>query len=233
MQPKRPSNDPGGLADGAPVLPLARLFDCEVVVAQAVPAIVDDALYSDELAYVARAVTRRRAEFGTVRVCARRALAELGIGPCSLVPGPDRSPRWPPGVVGSISHTDGYCAVAVARSSQADGLGLDVEHAGSLPDDLEAIVCTTAERAWLDQREEERGHLIQLVFCAKEAFYKCEYPVTRSPLDFLDVELRIDLDAETFSVARVHRSGATWRATERARGRLFRCAGFVVTAATL
>jgi 4'-phosphopantetheinyl transferase EntD len=217
-----------------PALPLASLFGFEVAVAQAVPSIVDDRLYDEELAYVARAIPRRRAEFGTARVCARRALAALGVGPCSLVPRPDRSPRWPHGVVGSISHTDGYCAVVVARSSQTSGLGLDVERESPLHVDLVDTVCTPTERRWLAQwGGDQRGRMATLVFSAKEAFYKCQHPTTRGFLDFHEVELRIDLDGATFSVVRVHRSGAAWRAVERARGRLLRTAGFIVTAATL
>ena len=199
------------------------------------PAIDDERLYADERAYVARAVPRRRAEFGTARVCARRALADLGFGPRSLVPGPDRAPRWPPGVVGSISHSDGHCAVVVARSSSASGLGLDVEREGSLSTDpeIEAAVCVAAERHWLTHRPDaERGRLVRLLFSAKEAFYKCQYPSTRTALDFHDVELCIDLAHGTFAV-RVHRTGAAWRSLERARGRLLRTAGFVATAVTL
>jgi 4'-phosphopantetheinyl transferase EntD len=214
-------------------LALAPLFRCEVAVAQAVPTLVDG-LYADELEYVARAVDKRRAEFGTARACARRALAQLGIEPCSLVPHADRSPRWPEGVVGSISHTDGHCGVVVALSSHASGLGLDIERDGALHADLEAVVCTPAERRWLAQcGGDRRGHLAKLVFSAKEAFYKCQYPTTRTFLAFDEVELRVDLETSSFSIARVRRRGETWRALERAAGRLLRAPGFIVTAVTL
>jgi 4'-phosphopantetheinyl transferase EntD len=103
------------------------LFPRQVVVALAQPMLVDDWLYPDELARVALAVPKRRAEFATARMFARNAQAELGIGPCSLVLHHDRSRRWPDGTLGTISHTDSYCAVAVALSCQALGLALDVE----------------------------------------------------------------------------------------------------------
>jgi 4'-phosphopantetheinyl transferase EntD len=213
---------------------LAALFACEVAVAQGVPALVDDCLYEEEREYIAEAVPRRRAEFGTARVCARRALAELGFAACSLVPNPDRSPRWPDGAIGSISHTDGICFVAVALSSRASGIGLDVERDAELAPELEAMICTPAERRWLDQwMGAERRRVAKLVFSAKEAFYKCQHPTTRSFLDFLDVDLHIDPDAGTFAVARVHRIGAPWRFVESACGRLLRAGGLVVTAATL
>jgi 4'-phosphopantetheinyl transferase EntD len=228
-RPKRPAG-----AEMVPGLPLASLFTCEVAVAQAVPALVDDSLYAEERDYIASAVPRRRAEFGTARVCARRALAELGFAPCSLAPHRDRSPRWPRGVVGSISHAHGICAVAVALSSRASGIGLDVELDSALAPDLEAVICTDTERRWLDRWPyEQRGRMAKLVFSAKEAFYKSQHPTNRSFLGFLEVDLRIDPDAGTFSVARIHRSGARWRFAERAQGRLRRTAGLVLTAATL
>jgi 4'-phosphopantetheinyl transferase EntD len=217
-----------------PELPLASLFTCEVAVAYAAPAIVDDRLYADEREYVAESVARRRAEFGTARVCARAALAELGFAPCSLAPHPDRSPRWPLGAVGSISHTEGVCAVAAALSSRAAGLGLDLEGDGPLGSDLESVICTPTERRWLDRWSgERRGQMAKLVFSAKEAFYKCQHSTTRSYLDFLDVDLHIDPAAGTFEVARVHRSGAGWRFVEKAKGRLLRTAGLVLAGATL
>jgi 4'-phosphopantetheinyl transferase EntD len=165
-----------GIGDEVPELPLAALFECEVVVAQAVPRLVDEVLYREEQAYLVSASDRRRAEFGTARICARRALARLGVMPCPLVPHEDRSPWWPPGVVGSISHTEGHCAVVLASSSQAAGLGLDLEVLGSTDREMEALVCTQAERQWLDGREDtERSPLVRAIFSAKEAFYKC-YP---------------------------------------------------------
>jgi 4'-phosphopantetheinyl transferase EntD len=213
---------------------LQSLFACEVAVALAIPALVDECLYPEERETIACASPRRRAEFGTARVCARRALAELDFAPCSLAPYADRSPRWPLGAVGSISHSEGICAVAVTRSSRASGLGLDVERDSALAPDLEALICTPAERRWLDRCPyRQRGRMAKLVFSAKEAFYKCQHPTNGGFLGFLEVDLRIDPDAGTFSVARVHRSGPGWRFAERAQGRLRRTAGLIVTAATL
>jgi len=77
------------------------LFSPRVVTAEAVPALVDAQLHPDELAAVERAVPKRRAEFGTARLCARRALSSLGFEPAALLPHEGREPRWPPGAVGS------------------------------------------------------------------------------------------------------------------------------------
>jgi 4'-phosphopantetheinyl transferase EntD len=122
----------------------------------------------------------------------------------------------------------------VALSSHASGLGLDVEHDDPLAPDLEATVCTPTERHWLDRwPSERRGQMAKLLFCAKEAFYKCQHPTNRSFLDFREVDLSLDADAKTFAVVRVHRSGAGWRFAEGVTGRLRRTAGLIVAGATL
>jgi 4'-phosphopantetheinyl transferase EntD len=214
-------------------VPLRALFACDVAVACAAPREMDDELYPDERAHIASSVAKRRAEFGTARVVARRALAELGFPPMSLVPYPDRAPRWPEGVVGSISHCTGLCAVVVARSSFVQGLGLDVECAGQLDAALETTICTTAERQWLaSYPPEERGHWAKMLFSAKEAFYKCQFPTTRTFLDYLEVDVRINVEDGTFAVT-CARSGAQWRAVEMAKGRHLRTGELIVTAATL
>ena len=52
------------------------------------------------------------------------------------------------------------------------------------------MILTDRERAWLDDRpHEERDALLVTLFCAKEAFYKCQHPVTARFLDFDDVEV--------------------------------------------
>jgi len=80
-------------------------------------------LYPAEQSYIATAVERRRAEFTTVRYCAGRALRELGLERPVMVPGRHGEPAWPDGVVGSMTHCQGYRAAAVAlvRDAAAGG----------------------------------------------------------------------------------------------------------------
>jgi 4'-phosphopantetheinyl transferase EntD len=181
---------------------LASLFDgLDVIVETASVAAGLDELFPEELLCIASAVPRRQAEFATARVCARAALSRLGIQPAPLVPGRDRSPRWPTGVVGSISHADGLCAVAVARGSDVESIGIDVETSSPLEAELERVICTPNELRWLDAHDAhpQRGRWAKLLFSAKESLYKCQYPISRQMLDFADVELSLDTAAMTFS----------------------------------
>src|ERR671914_1172478 len=100
----------------------------------------ESTMFSDEAAAVAGAGAERRREFGTVRYCARKALRQLGVPAVPILPDVDRAPRWPVGVVGSMTHCAGYRAAAVARSGELCGLGIDAEPGRPLPDEALDLV---------------------------------------------------------------------------------------------
>ncbi len=204
----------------------------EFAVSAQPPRLVNDQLFPDERAHVARAVAKRQADFGTARLCARNALAKLGHGPCSLTPNSDRSPRWPAQVRGSISHTEGCCVAVVTRSAAVLGVGVDVEQDSPLSPNLERLVCTPAERSWIDGLDVGlRGLMGKVIFSAKESFYKCQYPTTLTMLDFQDVELSVDFTKGQFRIARLARSGGQWNHLPHMEGQLTCGAGIIVTSA--
>ena len=160
----------------------------------------DAALHPEEAACIVRAAAKRRREFAAGRSTARRALAQLGIEGFALLADADRVPRWPEGVVGSISHCAGCCAVVVARRGRILSLGLDVERAEPLEDELLVRICTP--------RELERARALpppegidwgKLVFSAKESAYKSYFPLARKLLGFQDMEIEFSADAARFS----------------------------------
>ena len=169
------------------------LFGPGAVLVEAAARLVDDAdLHPEERANIAGAVETRRAEFGTSRVCARAALDRLGVPRSALVAREDAGPGWPPGAVGSISHTHGHCAVVVGASPPLRAIGLDVEVVRALDAGVARMVLTDRERVWLDaQPAQMRETLLVTLFCAKEAFYKCQHPVTAEFLEFEDVEVEL------------------------------------------
>lgn len=160
-------------------------------------------LLEEEAPYVERAVEKRRAEFAKGRECARRALSRLGLGveaSTALHVGPRREPLWPARVVGSITHTQGHCAAAVGWAEGYLGIGIDVELELGLPNELIDRVCSSVERQRLDLLGDlGPGVAARLIFSAKEAVYKCQFPSTQAFLGFKDVALRVD-PAGTFEV---------------------------------
>ncbi|MFF1731091.1 4'-phosphopantetheinyl transferase [Streptomyces sp. NPDC058247] len=148
-------------------------------------------LFPEERTYVAGAAAARRREFGEVRHCARRALGALGIRALPLVPGADRAPRWPEGVVGSMTHCPGYRAAAVAPRTRLLSLGIDAEPHEPLPAGVLDLVADPVERAALARlaRTHPGIHWDTLLFSAKESVFKAWFPLMGSWLDFTDARL--------------------------------------------
>jgi 4'-phosphopantetheinyl transferase EntD len=149
-------------------------------------------LYPEEVQSVVNAVPTRVGEFAAGRLCARRALAEFGISDFPLRMAPDRAPVWPDTMVGSITHTRGRCIAVVAERRRFTSLGLDLEVAAEVKRELWRHICVPAELAWLESLPTAaQASAATLVFSAKEAFYKCQYPVTGERLKFADVCVRL------------------------------------------
>ncbi|MGB8842949.1 MAG: 4'-phosphopantetheinyl transferase superfamily protein [Aliidongia sp.] len=231
MEPLSSDGNGAAIPDAAV---LAGLFGPGFVAAVAVPRLVNETLYPEERTHIARAVAKRQAEFGTARLCAREVLLQLGRQPCSLVPHADRSPRWPDGIVGSISHTAGCCAVVATVAPDVLSCGLDIERNEPLSAELEPMICTPTERLWLDDCDQAtRAQFGKLFFSAKEAFYKCQYLTTKTLIDFHDVELAIDLEGGSFRIQRLTHGGPLWDRVGLIRGRFLWISEFIVTAALL
>ena len=94
---------------------LATLLPAGVEVCETTGDVPESVLFRAEAAAVTKAVPKRRAEYAAVRHCARTALGRLGVPPVPILSGPDRAPRWPPGIIGALTHCEGYRAAAVAR----------------------------------------------------------------------------------------------------------------------
>ncbi|MCZ1006306.1 4'-phosphopantetheinyl transferase family protein [Streptomyces lydicus] len=158
-------------------------------------------LFPQEAALVERAVAKRRGEFATVRACAREALARLGHEPVPILPGERGAPRWPDGLVGSMTHCQGYRAAALARATDMATVGVDAEPNGPLPGNgVTETVLRPTERAHVAQLAADRSdvHWGRLIFSAKESVYKAWFPLTHRWLQFEEAEIRIDPAAGTF-----------------------------------
>ncbi len=153
----------------------------------------ESTMFPAEAAVVAHAVVERRLEFATVRYCARQALRRIGIPPVPILPDADGAPRWPAGVVGSMTHCAGYRAAVVARSDRLRGIGIDAEPHAALPHPACDLVLRGEERTRLGTLVEAGPdlHWDRILFCAKEAVYKACFPSTRRWLDFADISMTL------------------------------------------
>jgi 4'-phosphopantetheinyl transferase EntD len=145
----------------------------------------EHALAPDEIRGIASSVVGRRRASGAARIVARELLGRLGLGECRLPRASCGAPIWPAGVVGSLAHDRRVAVAAVATSRAIGALGIDVEPAEALPDDLLDIVATPAERLKIGG-DPLAGRLL---FAAKEAVYKAVYPLDRTFLEHHDVQV--------------------------------------------
>ncbi len=153
-------------------------------------------LFPEEEACIAKAVQKRRREFTTVRDCARRALGQLGLAPAPILPGVRGAPVWPDGVVGSMTHCDGYRGAALARSAEIATIGVDAEPHAPLPEGVLGAIALPGERTRTAALAADQPTIWwdRLLFSAKESVYKAWFPLTGRWLGFdeADIELAPD-----------------------------------------
>jgi 4'-phosphopantetheinyl transferase EntD len=181
----------------------ATLLDPRIAVAEAPLRGEPPELPADEAVSISQAVPRRQLEFATGRHCARAAMAALGCAKTSLPRGPDRLPIWPAGLVGSITHTRDRVAAAVARRDQGfAAIGIDLEPATALSPDLWASICAPDElERVMANCDLTPGLAVHLIFCMKEAAFKCQYVLSCTMLEFDDFAIDVDAEAGAFAAS--------------------------------
>jgi len=188
-----------------------------------------------EEAAIATADARRQAEFAAGRECAHAALAGLGVPAGPVPPGRAGEPRWPAGIVGSLTHCAGYRACAAAPTQTMAAIGIDAEPARPLPAGLIETVAVGAERRWLAELwlacPELPWDLV--LFCAKEAVYKAWFPLTGRRLGFADVLAELAVTGSFTARVTGAAGGPTGHAAACVTGRWLVRDGLALTAATV
>ena len=154
---------------------------------------------SEEEVFISRAVEKRKREFRAGRHCAHQVLTELGYPEASLKVGEHRQPLWPPGIIGSISHTDQFCACVAMAKTEIISVGIDVEKNEPVDKSSLPLICTRREIGAIEEMQSSIDlPLCKLIFSAKECVHKVYYPLNQHTLDFLDAEIQIDVDHRSF-----------------------------------
>ena len=130
----------------------------------------------------------RRAEYSSGRRAARQALSLLGVRDWAVT-ARGRAPVWPPGIVGSITHSRTLALAMVGRSNDVAGIGVDLELEGRVTDQLAARVLLDRERERVAEKDWPT-----MLFAAKEAVYKAVNPMVGEYLEFADVEICASTD---------------------------------------
>ena len=170
------------------------------------------------------AVPRRLREFAAGRAAARVALAGIGVTARAIPRGADRAPIWPGEVVGSISHSATQCLAVAMPAGLCRGIGLDLEPALPLEPELWETILRPEERQGMT------GAQAKMIFSAKEAAFKAQYPVSRAMFGF--DAMRIEVNGPRFAAV-FTQAVPPFAVGDRISGRIAHAAGHVVTLAHL
>jgi len=146
-------------------------------------------------AQIAASAPKRQREFLAGRLCAREAARAVGLRPGEIGIGADRSPCWPAGVVGSISHCSSQAIAVCARSPLAASIGIDVEPVldDGRADALGRSIMTRAETdrlaGGIGIGSGGVGFAVTLGFSVKESVYKALFPLERIRFGFAALEM--------------------------------------------
>ena len=178
-------------------------------------------------------VPQRRNEFAAGRAAVRMAAMADGSEPFAVPMGVDRAPVWPTGIIGSIAHSSDICLAAISRSKRYAAIGIDIEPDVPLPPDIAAEIVHDGDGLELESGAAPLAkHDDVKVFSAKEAAYKCQFPLTGSVLGFDALSIRLMPQSQSF-VARFEESVGSFRAGDTLDGRYALVGGHVLTVASI
>lgn len=147
--------------------------------------------------HIRNSVSKRQAEFFAGRLCARAILENHGHGRHVVAVGRHREPLWPPGFIGSITHSGQYAAAIACQGNDIAGIGIDIEaiiDSDARQAMTELVVCAEELRFLrMCVGSMDIDCLLTLVFSAKESFFKAAFPLVGRYFDFDAVKV-VSLD---------------------------------------
>jgi 4'-phosphopantetheinyl transferase EntD len=149
------------------------------------------------------AVEKRRREFSAGRIAAAAALKKIlgGDSSTAIAVGAGRNPVWPTGIAGSITHTAGLAIAVVARTDIFASVGIDLELTNAVQPELWPSILQPNEIDFVSSKPPaEQARWATILFCAKESFYKMQYPLTSEWVDFHDAEILVSESGGNFEL---------------------------------
>jgi len=183
-------------------LPVVR-FPADVYVSCKFQENIDQCtLLPEEQKYLQNFSHKRIVDFTLGRACAREILKNLGYERYAVLIGENRQPLWPENLVGSISHADQLALCVIAEKCELRSLGIDIELIKNESFDLYSMVASDKElQQHCDDQNDSQykcPYLAKLLFSAKEAVYKCQFPLYQQWIEFKDISLELDFARNTF-----------------------------------
>ena len=119
----------------------------------------------------------RRKEFIAGRTIAKEAFRSIGWCVSDIPKGGNGCPIWPEGLLGSISHTKGFCGAYVGIDASSIAVGFDIEKVEPLAENIWSTFTTKAEIFQASSLKINDQLFANILFSAKEACFKALYPI--------------------------------------------------------
>lgn len=126
---------------------------------------------------IEKSVEKRQAEHLAGRYLVKELQRQLDIHQATISNAADRSPIWPQGSSGSISHSRGSVWAGLSQNAEMS-LGLDVEQFFTEKQvrELGGQLLSNEEMQWLRNQSLPLSLAYALAFAGKESLYKALYP---------------------------------------------------------
>lgn len=170
------------------------------------------------------AVVKRQAEYLAGRYCIRMLQRQLGLATSVIFTAPDRSPVWPSGQLGSLSHTDGWVLAALQPTSELQDeslcwLGVDIEQLFSTEQQqsIAAMIHHNDELQLGRQAGLCDCQLSTLAFSAKESLYKALSVYCQRIMEFTAARL-VAVSSQHFVLELTENWSVQWPAGRQLQG---------------
>lgn len=160
-------------------------------------------LFPEERSSIEKAIEKRQWEFSTGRALARDCMQALDLPPKPILRGEKREPIWPDKLKGSITHAEALAVSAVATDGSLSSIGVDLEVAERVGEELFEKLFTPAELDRIHASDDTKNQLAGMMFSAKEAGYKATYPLAGKFIGFKEAEVLVDWQAGRFTLSYV------------------------------
>lgn len=134
---------------------------------------------------------KRRCHFLSGRQCAQKAISQLKMKQEPIYRNENRSPIWPSGIKGSITHDRNLAAALVTKSTdKVQGIGIDIEDLKrKLSSGISRHILTKEEVVQWNTSEDKITLETRIIFSIKEAIFKCFFPLNAIYLGFHDAAI--------------------------------------------
>ncbi|BBM02798.1 4'-phosphopantetheinyl transferase [Microbulbifer sp. GL-2] len=149
---------------------------------------------------IQKAVTKRKAEFLAGRYSAQQALRQIGCSNFQVPIGTQRSPQWPEGIKGAITHSGNRALCALSKNLELLGIDYELPIPSPTAIEIQRNIVTDSEAQRLSRLDKEMSHWLTIAFSIKESLFKALHPIVNQYFDFLDAEI-IEVIPESQSIS--------------------------------